>query len=83
MRQVRNARFIGRFQLPAPVESCLWTGEITALREIVAAYDAGRSTDAYVRAPGFVRLARAYLWLLAWNERHREMVARALAVGEG
>ena len=81
--RVRNARFVGRFQLPAPVDSCLYRSEIMAMREVVAAYDASQPTDAYLRAPGFVRLARAYLWLLAWNEMHRDAVARVLHKGDG
>ena len=78
-RRVREARFVGRLRLPAASESCLWRDEIAALQEIVAAYDAGQRTDAYQRSPGLIRTARAYLWLLAWHEKHRAMVAMVLA----
>ena len=78
-RRVREARFVGRLRLPAASESCLWRDEIAALQEIVAAYDAGQRTDAYQRSPGLIRTARAYLWLLAWHEKHRDAVAVVLA----
>ena len=79
MKRIREARFVGRLRLPAASESCLTYGEISALQDIVAACDAGQSTDAYLRAPGLIPLARAYLWLLAWNEKHRDAVAVVLA----
>jgi hypothetical protein len=61
---VRKRRYIGRFRLPTGGPDCLTTSEITALGEIVEAYRAKRDTDAYLRAPGFVWLAAAYLHLL-------------------
>ena len=72
--QVRRARFVGRLRLPAASEVCLWRGEVEALGRVVAG-----DSDAYGDAPGFVRLAAAYLHLLEWHERHRAMVAMVLA----
>lgn len=71
---VRRARFVGRLRLPAASEVCLWRGEVEALGRVVAG-----DSDAYGDAPGFVRLAAAYLHLLEWHERHRAMVAMVLA----
>lgn len=76
-RVIRHARFAGRWRLPEAREECLYRSEVAALQEVVAG-----DSDALRRAPGFTRLARAYLHLLEWNERHREMVAAVLAVGE-
>ena len=77
-RRIREARFVGRLRLPTTSEHCLTYGEISALQDIVAAYDADQPTDAYLRAPGFTRLARAYLWLMAYHEKHRLAVAVVL-----
>ena len=73
-RSIRQARFVNRLRLPATSESCLTYAEISALQDFVAG-----DSDALRRAPGFTRLAAAYLWLLAWNERHRDVVAVVLA----
>ena len=73
-RSVREARFVGRLRLPAASESCLTYAEISALQDFVAG-----DSDALRRAPGFTGLARAYLWLLAYHERHRLAVAVVLA----
>ena len=71
---MRRARFTGRLRLPAASEVCLWRGEVEALGRVVAGDSA-----AYGDAPGVLRLAAAYLHLLAWHERHRAMVAVVLA----
>ena len=73
-RRTRSARFVGRLRLPTTSESCLTYAEILALQDFAAG-----NSDALRRAPGYTRLAAAYLWLLAWNERHREAVAVVLA----
>lgn len=52
----------------------MWRGEVEALGRVLAG-DSG----AYGDAPGFLRLAAAYLHLLAWHERHRAMLAAMLA----
>jgi DNA-directed RNA polymerase alpha subunit len=72
--RIRQAHFVNRLRLPTTSESCLTYAEISALQDFVAG-----DSDALRRAPGFTRLAAAYLWLLAWNERHREAVAVVLA----
>ena len=79
---VRNARFIGRFRLPTGGADCLTAGEIAALGEIVEAHAAGRATDAYTRAPGFVWLARAYLHLLREHTGLQAALIRLLAGDE-
>lgn len=73
-KRVREARFVNRLRLPTTQEECLTYAEISALQDFVAG-----DSDALRRAPGFTRLAAAYLWLLAWNERYRDMVAVVLA----
>lgn len=73
-RPIRSARFVGRLRLPAASESCLTYGEISALQDFAAG-----DSDALRRTPGFTALTRAYLWLLAYHEKHRLAVAVVLA----
>lgn len=84
-RTIRNARFIGRFQLPAPVESCLWRDEITALREIVAARDAGHRHRARYRRESARVVSGALLDDLrgARGEGHGDGARRAPAGDSG
>jgi hypothetical protein len=56
-RRIPRPVFI-RWKLPNPSDVNLTYAEISALIEIVAA---NGHSDAYVRAPGFNRLAAAYL----------------------
>lgn len=72
-RRIPQPVFI-RWKLPNPSDVNLTIEEISALQDFVAG-----DSDALRRAPGFTRLAAAYLWLLAWNERYRDMVAVVLA----
>ena len=78
-RPIRSARFVGRLRLPTTSESCLMRCEIAALQDIVEARNAGKVPDTYLGAPGFDRLAAAYVWLLAYHEKHRDLVAVVLS----
>ena len=78
VRRIHTTRFL-RFGGPKSPEACLTTSEIAAVREIVEAHAAGRDTDAYLRAPGFTLLARAYLHLLGEHTGLQRAISRLLA----
>jgi len=75
-RRIHTTRFL-RFGGPKSPEACLTTSEIDALRRIVASN--GKDSDAFLSAPGLIRVAGAYLHLLDEHTGLQGALSRLLA----
>ena len=75
-RPIHALHFI-RFGGPKSPEACLTTSEIDALRRIVASN--GGDSDAFLSAPGLIRVAGAYLHLLDEHTGMQRALSRLLA----